>query len=211
MSPEELKLIVDSAIKEGLLFPWWQYLLAIIMAFIGGFLGAYLKRKGENLAMKEGYDSLLIQIKRTTNATESIKNDLSKGSWLHQQSWYLKEKYYSGLLKELYILRASLLARLDYYMQPGAEYRDTQIIEKPHYKKQTKIGSKALKKIHVIHGPAEMVISDRAIKALNNFYSEDWHAGNFSSFNKEYLDSVYTSVDETYKIILEEAQTELKR
>lgn len=210
MSPEELELIVHGAIKEGLLFPWWLYLSAITMPFIGGFLGAYLKRKGENLATKEDYDSLLVQVKLTTTATESIKNDLAKGSWLHQQSWYLKEKYYSGLLKELYMLRASLLARLDHYMKPGTEHHDDQIIKNTHYKNQTKIGSKALQKIHVIHGPAEMAISDRAIIALNNFYSADWHAGNFSTFNKEYLDDVYTSADETYKVILEEAQSELK-
>jgi len=210
MSPEEIELIVSRAVKEGFQFPWWLYLSAIFATFIGGFLGAYLKRKGENRAANENFDSLLKQIKKTTTETESIKSELAKGSWLHQQSWNLKEKYYSGLLEALYRLRHSVSVRLDHYNEQGSEHDDARINESDHYIKHAKSGVETLQKIQELHGPAEMVISDRSIEALNKFYSAGWHAENFSSCNKEYLVEVFVSVDETYKVILEEAQIALK-
>ncbi len=210
MSPDEIEQIIQRIIRDGVLFPWWLYVLAIIALFIGGFFGAYIKRKGENLATREDYESLLEQVKKTTAATESIKIDLAKGSWLHQQGWHLKEKYYSGLLEALYRLKVSLSARLDHYMEPGSEYHDEQVNESAHYKSQSQIGLEALQKIQQLHGPAEMVVSDRAIEALNKFYSADWHASNFSACNQEYLEEAYDSVNEAHKVILEEARLELR-
>lgn len=210
MSPEQIEQIVSSAIKEGLEFPWWLYLSAVVTAFVGGFLGAYLKRKGENLATREDYESLLQQVKRTTQETESIKMELAKGSWLHQQSWYLKEKYYSGLLENLYKLRLSISDRLNYYVVPESEYHDEQVNKSEHYKKQTEIGIESLQNIQRLHGPAEKVITKKAIEALMQFYSADWHAGDFSTCNKEYLDDAHQSVNDVYQTVLQEAQLELK-
>jgi len=211
MTPAEIANIVQRVVSEGTHFPWWVYLWILLAPLAGGFLGAYLKKKAENLATKEDYESLLTQVKKTTEETESIKTELAKGSWLHQQSWLLKEKYYSGLLESLYNLKRSLSARLDHYMEPGSEYRDSEINESEHFKKQSKIGVAALNKIQLLCGPAEMVISKRAIEALDNFYSVDWNAGNFSSCNIEYLNEVYASAEEAYKVILEEARLELRQ
>jgi len=210
LSPEDIELVVSRAIKDGFEFPWWLYLSAILTTFVGGFLGAYIKRKGEDKAANENYDSLLRQIKKTTAETESIKLELAKGSWLHQQSWHLKEKYYSGLLEAMYKLRHSVSVRLDYYMESGSEHDDARINESDHYRKLAKNGAEAIQKIQELNGPAEMVISNRSIDALNRFYSADWHAENFSICNKEYLTKVFTSVDEAYRLILEEAQIALK-
>ena len=209
MSPEKIEEIIRRAISEGMLFPWWSYFLVVIATFVGGFLGAYFKRKGENLATKEDYKSLLEQVKKTTSETESIKINLAQGNWLHQQSWYLKEKYYTGLLEALYNLKLSLSARLDHYIEPDSQYRDAQINENPHFTKQINIGVEALQKLQQLLGPAEMVVSDRTIQALKDFYSTDWHASNFSACNKEYLDDVYASVEEAHKTVLEEARLEL--
>lgn len=210
MSPEKIEQLIRKIISEGLLFPWWSYLLVVIATFAGGFLGAYFKRKGENLATKQDYESLLNQVKKTTSATESIKINLSKGNWLHQQSWYLKEKYYTGLLESLYLLKLSLSARLDHYMEPDSQYSDDQINESPHYKKQIDIGSEALQQLQRLHGPAEMVVSKRAIQALNEFYGASWHANNFSACNNEYLTEVTASVEKTHKVVLEEARSDLR-
>ncbi len=211
MTPAEIENIVQRVIAEGVQFPWWVYLWIVLAPFVGGFFGAYLKKKAENLAAKENYESLLAQVKKTTEETESIKNELAKGSWLHQQSWILKEKYYSGLLESLYNLKLSLSERLDHYMEPGSEYRDSEINESEHFKKQSQTGMEALSKIQLLHGPAEIIISERAIKALDQFYSVDWSAGNFSACNREYLEEVYASAEEVYKIILEEARLELRK
>ena len=210
MSPEQIEQIIRKVINDGIQFPWWLYLLAVIATIVSGFLGAYFQRKGENLATKEDFESLLEQVKKTTTATENIKIDLAKGNWLHQRRWYLKEKYYSGLLAALYKLKYSLSDRLDHYMEPGSEYRDGQINESSHYKNQIKIGFEALQEMQKLHGPAEMVVSDRAIQALNKFYSADWHARNFSVCNKEYLDEAYASAEKTHKAVLEEGRSELR-
>jgi hypothetical protein len=211
MTPAELENIVQRVVSEGVQFPWWVYLWIVLAPLAGGFLGAYLKKKAENLATKEDYESLLAQVKKTTEETEGIKTELAKGSWLHQQSWILKEKYYSGLLESLYNLKLSLSARLDHYMEPGSEYRDSEINESEHFKKQSHIGMEALNKIQLLHGPAEMIISKRAIEALDEFYSVDWNAGNFSVCNKEYLNEVHVLVKRAYKVILEEARLELRQ
>jgi hypothetical protein len=211
MTPAEIENIVQRVVSEGVQFPWWVYLWLLLAPLAGGFLGSYLKKKAENLATKEDYESLLYQAKKTTKETEGIKTELAKGGWLHQQSWLLKEKYYSGLLESLYNLKLSLSARLDHYMEPGSEHQDSEINNSENFKKQTQIGMEELSKIQLLHGPAEMIISKRAIEALVNFYGIDWDAGNFSVCNKEYLDKVYASAEEAYKVILEEARMELRQ
>lgn len=87
MKPEDIVTSVEQIMNQSLPFPWWSYLLALIVPFFGGFLCAYLKKKGESLATKEDFDSLLEQLKETTTTTttEGIKTELAKGSWLHQQ------------------------------------------------------------------------------------------------------------------------------
>ena len=192
------------------MLPWWSYLIALIFPFIGGYLVAYAKKKGEGLATKEDFYSLLEQVKATTVATEEIKTEMAKGSWLHQQEWHLKEKYYSGVLDALYRFKQSLSARLDHYMEPGSEHHDASINQSERFKRQGKLGSEALQDLQRLHGPAEIVISARAIEALDKFYSADWHASNFSACNEEYLSDVYHSVKEAHSVVLEEARGELR-
>ena len=210
MRPEEIESIIQRAISEGLQFPWWLYIVAVVAPFVGAYFGTYFKKKAENLATKEDYESLLVQLKKTTAETEGIKVELAKGTWLHQQRWNLKEKYYSGLLDALYTLKLSFSVRLDRYIEQGSEYRDNEIMKSEYFKSQLKIGTEALDRIQQLHGPAQMVISKRAIEALERFYSSDWNASNFSACNKEYLDEVYESVEEAHKIMLEEARSELR-
>lgn len=196
--------------SNSLPFPWWSYLIALVVPFIGGYLGAYAKKKGESLATKEDFDSLLEQVKKTTATTEGIKAEMAKGSWLHQQEWHLKEKYYSGVIDALYRFKQSLSARLDHYIEPGSEHHDATINQSEHFKHQGKLGSEALQDLQRLHGPAEIVISARAIDALKKFYSADWHASNFSVCNEEYLSDVHRSAKEAHQVILEEARAELR-
>ncbi|WP_442497664.1 hypothetical protein [Methylobacter sp. sgz302048] len=195
---------IISAINVAALF-----VVAYLIVHFKSYFKSYLKKKAENLATKEDYESILAQLKKTTAETEGIKVELAKGNWLHQQSWNLKEKYYSSLLEALYNLEMSLSVRLDCYMYPGSEQRDEEIGKSEYYINQSKIGYEALKKIQQLHGPAEIVISERAVEALKALYISNWEADNFSSCNKEYLDKVYESVEEARKIILEEARSEL--
>lgn len=71
MNSEQLTKIVERAINDSLLFDWWVYLLVLILAGIGSFLGSYLRKKADNLATKE-------DISQITSQVESIKLDYSK-------------------------------------------------------------------------------------------------------------------------------------
>src|SRR5437763_10539782 len=78
MDPEFLKLI-HQAVRDGVSAATWTVMvLALGAAGIGAFAGAYLKRRGENLATKEDFDVLLQQLKAQTKATEEIKADVQR-------------------------------------------------------------------------------------------------------------------------------------
>ena len=63
MTADHIRAAVEAAIREGVIFAWWLYLLALAIAFFGAFLGSYARRKAEHLATKEDFDQLLIQVK----------------------------------------------------------------------------------------------------------------------------------------------------
>jgi hypothetical protein len=65
---------------------------------VGNFLGSYLKKRGENLATKEDFNDLLRQAKESTQATEEIRHELSKITWVDQKRWDLKREIYSEIL-----------------------------------------------------------------------------------------------------------------
>jgi hypothetical protein len=78
MDPELLKL-VQQAVRDGLSAELWVVVLvALIAAASGAYLGAYLKRKGENTATKEDFKELLRQIEAQTRATENIKAEVQR-------------------------------------------------------------------------------------------------------------------------------------
>ena len=69
----------------------------LVGILIGGFLKSYLKKKGENFATKEDFEEILNQVKKTTEVTEEIKNELSFAKSTYDQ--YLHEilDYYAGI------------------------------------------------------------------------------------------------------------------
>ncbi len=54
---------------------WWNYLLIALFSIAGGYIGAYLRKKGELKAINEEYEDILVQIKEQTKETENIKNN----------------------------------------------------------------------------------------------------------------------------------------
>lgn len=69
MSPEEIRVVVDTAIRDGLRFPWWSYVLAVLLPVGGAYIGSYAKRKAEDRATQENFDSLREQLRKTTQDT----------------------------------------------------------------------------------------------------------------------------------------------
>jgi hypothetical protein len=83
MSPEEIKQIVESAIQDGLGFIWWHYLIAVILICGSFFIGAYLKRKGQDLATRENIEDL-------TSLVESVKKDIRDNESVAQAKRQMK-------------------------------------------------------------------------------------------------------------------------
>jgi len=61
-------------------------------AFVGSYLGAYMKRKGEDRAIKEGFGEVLRQTQETTTATKSIEAKISDEMWGRQKRWEMKRE-----------------------------------------------------------------------------------------------------------------------
>jgi hypothetical protein len=68
----------------------FAYLGVAVASLIGAFLGAYFKRKGENLATHEDLDNLVKQVAAVTETTENIKATISDDVWDRQEQWKLK-------------------------------------------------------------------------------------------------------------------------
>jgi len=66
--------------------------VTILSAGIGAYIGAYLKKKGENLATKEDFEKLLVAQKATTEATKSIEARISKEVWDRKREWEFKRE-----------------------------------------------------------------------------------------------------------------------
>lgn len=102
MDPKVYDLI-GQAVAEG--FTLHTLLIAgttVVIGLISGYLVAFIKRKGENLATKQDFEFLKDQLAANTRLTETIKQDLSKEYSLWQAHFDFKrkqiEEFYSPLL-----------------------------------------------------------------------------------------------------------------
>ena len=64
--------------------------VTVLSAGIGAYIGAYLKKKGENLATHEDLGKLVKEMEATTNATKRIEAQISNEVWDRQRQWELK-------------------------------------------------------------------------------------------------------------------------
>src|SRR5437762_13827179 len=101
MSPEELRALVETAVRDGVTFPWLAYAAAVSLAVLAVFLAAYLKRKAEKVADHEEFDKIRQQLAKTTQDSEEIKTALADRTWLTQQQWAIRERHYVALLTHL--------------------------------------------------------------------------------------------------------------
>jgi hypothetical protein len=70
-------------------------------AFGGSWLGAYMKKKGEDRAMKEGFKEVLEQTRETTTATKSIEARISDDVWNRQKRWEMRRDVVSETAKSV--------------------------------------------------------------------------------------------------------------
>ena len=64
------------------------------VAGVGAYLGAYLRKKGENRAIHEDID-------RVVRATEELRSQISGDLWVRQKRWEFRREVYSALIEGL--------------------------------------------------------------------------------------------------------------
>jgi hypothetical protein len=83
----------------GLLLVWWGITFAV--AGGGAYFGAYLKKKGENLATHEDIDKVLVEVRATTQATKEIEAKISNDMWDKQKRWEMRRDLMFETTKQL--------------------------------------------------------------------------------------------------------------
>jgi hypothetical protein len=79
MTPEQFAKLIDDGIKNGITSASWRLIIfSILAAFVGAWVGGYLKKKSEHYATKEDFDELLRQVIETTKATEAIRLEMGE-------------------------------------------------------------------------------------------------------------------------------------
>ena len=208
MSPEEIRVVVETAISEGLHFPWWNYMLAFLLSMAGAYAGSYIKRKAEDRATQENFDKLREQLRKTTQDTEEIKITLSRKNWLTQQQWGIREQHYMNLLTHLTKLKLSLQDRDSYYIEPGSE-QDSYRSEGKHFQELAQIGHESYQKIRELIGPASVFLSGKTIESLEQLVHEHWSVAEFSICTAEYVSESLKLVEAAQSAVLAEARNEL--
>ena len=85
-------------------------LATLIGAFAGSFLGAYMKKKGENLATHEDIDKLIDQVRAVTTTTKLIESNISGDLWDRQKRWELKREVLFEATKRIADIEDALLS-----------------------------------------------------------------------------------------------------
>jgi hypothetical protein len=84
-------------------FQFWIF--TVLCAGLGGYLGAYLKKKGENTATKEDFNDLKEQTRELTRATKEIEAKIDDQVWNRQRQWEMK--------KDIFIEATRIVAKAD--------------------------------------------------------------------------------------------------
>ena len=89
-------------------------LLAGVLALIGGwggaYLGAYIRKKGENLATHEDIGKLVDQVRAVTQTTKEIEAKISSDVWNQQKRWEMKREVLFDAAKSIVELGDGLVS-----------------------------------------------------------------------------------------------------
>lgn len=111
MTEQELAQIASKIAELGFSFTYGSYIIvavtSLISAGLGAYIGSYLKKKGQDKAMSEGFKDLKDRLVETTKLTEEIKSDIAKDSYeykfkfekYHQKRIEVIERLYELLIK----------------------------------------------------------------------------------------------------------------
>ena len=221
MSAAEIELLLRRVLGEGIQLHPAIYLLLVFVSLLGGtfgaFFGAYSRKRGENLATKADFDSLLQQLRRQTEETERIKSEIARAGWIHQRRWDLKRELYWQLLQILEEIKQKgrwLAQSLERHWHPNPE---AQTLIEAFAKHMYERG--IVEKLLAYKGVAGMILTDEAGAALDRLsrgYNDmaDLLIRNsqpveaFFSYRPQFHE-LLAQTEEVYKLVLSESQADL--
>jgi hypothetical protein len=155
-------------------------LLILILHFldkraIAPFLKGYSEQVGQNRAMKENLDNLVIQTEKLTTSTENIKAKISDEQWNRQRQWEMRRDTVFELMRALGELDCALVDLQSIYL--------SQIPESDELKKDRSNKMKEIRhrlyacetKFNSIRFLTEVVVGEGLNEALNEFDKEIRH------------------------------------
>ncbi len=85
-------------------------IVSLLSAGVGAFVGAYLKKKGENLATKEDFRDLKAQTAELKQATKEIEAKIDDQMWNRQRQWEMKRDVLLELIRAMGEIRNAQFA-----------------------------------------------------------------------------------------------------
>ncbi len=106
MNNELIKDIALIVVNDSILSNWNFYLVTIalflISYFLGSFIKSYAKQRGEQLGRKSDVDSILTELKQTTEIATTIKSKIDKDIWILKEFNQLRRQKLEEILMLLY-------------------------------------------------------------------------------------------------------------
>ena len=97
------------------------FILALAGSWLGSFFSSYHKKKGENYANKEDFDSLKEQLSINTGIVERIKSHILEKNWIFQQAWLKKQEAYESIFELLFHVKR-------YISHQSSEYEEWELM-----------------------------------------------------------------------------------
>ncbi len=222
MTATEFELLLRKVLGEGIQLSPTVYLLLgfllLIGSGLGAYLGAYLRKRAENLATKDDFELILEEQRRQTRETELIKEDIARAGWIHQRRWDLKHDLYSQLLQVLEEIKQKgrwLLRSLEGFWSPNPDAeRVIEVFAKHMYERgilDKLIGQKAV---------AGLVLTDTSAASLERLTADyndiaelvlrtDRPAEAFFTYGLVRFDALMNQTEQVHSLILAESRRDL--
>lgn len=206
MSTEDVRAIVTQVVGSGVPLQGvslvFVFFIALVASAIGGVVGSYLRRKGENRAIRE-------DIAKITKATEEIKAQISTELWVQQTRWNLKRDIYTRLLENLGEAADALDKLWKSAERPYPDSEEERRHKREWEKELRDRESRAVNKIRRATSVAAIMLGDAALAALQKLQAE-WAKAEAADSYPDYLDTQTAAVGNAYRLLVNSAKEDLR-
>src|SRR5258708_22969487 len=105
-APDELRVYVDAAVKQRDNYLLLYLVLAAVISFLGGWLGAYVTQKGKNVATKEDIGQITTEVESVKTEfaghLESLKADITTRTYYSQIRYQRETEVYKDIWEKAY-------------------------------------------------------------------------------------------------------------